>query len=186
MKKKYVLVLSLILMLSCATLVNGTTYTTMDDGHHGGGWGTSTYHSTSTKVCEVSVHSIIIVTQGWAWLGVELELESTESISMDASLELTGYMTGGELRIFFRCINAETFQIQWGEEVFDQDTTYAWDEENIDDDLNLNNFPRSTPSGTWLFVVHFEYDGWLFSYLQKASGNSGRAILEVASITITY
>jgi hypothetical protein len=183
--KKKLFVLSLILLLNCSTLVNATTYTSVDEGLHGGTYGSNTYHSTANKVEEISVSAPFFEVHGWAWLGVELELDSSESVSMSASLSLTGYMNGGLLRIWFRCIDTEDYyDIEWENCVYDKTTAYTWTDDTLT--LDLNNFPETTSSGTWIFLVHYEFYGSWGQKLQLTSADTGRSVLEIASITITY
>jgi len=193
--KAVLLVLSLLVLMSCSTLVDATTYYSIDEGAHGGMYGSSTSHSTSEKEARISANAITTWVEGWAWLAVEVTLSSSEEVSMDSVADLTAYLETGffgstELRVCFRCIDPDTYAIEWTEEVWDYSMSgidsYSWNDDRISDDFTLNNFPVSTPEGTWLFVVHYEFDGHSGALLQKSSSDSSKSILEVSSITVSY
>ncbi|MBD3160327.1 MAG: hypothetical protein GF309_16225 [Candidatus Lokiarchaeota archaeon] len=193
--KAILLALSILIILSSSTLVDATKYYTMDDGHHGGTYGSSTSHSVQQEEARVYADAPFGPVEGWAWLAVEVTLSSSERVDMDAEAYLTAYLNtwgsgSAEIHVYFRCIDPDDFSIEWGSEVWDHDEASGgdepWDDEKISDDFTDGDFPMSTPSGTWLFVVHFEFDGSWGARLQRSSSDTGKAILEVDTITVSY
>lgn len=189
MKKSLLSVVLLMGLICCsmlATQSSATTYTTLSEGSNGGTWGSDTYHSVLQKKCEVGVHTFYGSVTGWAWVGIEVTLDSAEYIYMSAVLTYTGYIWGGKMNVYLRAIKSSDWgYIQWTVNAYEKkDSIYTWSAEYLY--LGLGDFPKYTPSGTWIFLVHLEYTGNYGWYLQKTPTDSGRSVLSISSITVYY
>ncbi|MBD3159102.1 MAG: hypothetical protein GF309_09975 [Candidatus Lokiarchaeota archaeon] len=199
MKRRYLIVsfALLFVIFSSFGLVDATEVTLepgYDDGKGWSGWGGSWDDVPGSGLCKIYMNAVGLPSSVNCWVGSKITLSSTQSIYMDADLDLTGYVGAnwaGEGTVFVylevRRTDNERSEV-WSVQVYSDVTESTKHNDYNDRDLNLNtnNFPKTLSAGTYYFCARIRFKGEWGAVFQEAEGDSDKGWLEVNSITVTY
>jgi hypothetical protein len=168
---------------------------TYDDGHGFSGWGGSWDDVPSTGECKIYMYAQGLQSEVFCWLGSQIYFSSAKSVSMTASLDLTGYVActvfigSGILKAYLECRRTDADRtLVWSVKVWDdiwgpgETHTYS----DLPLTLDTTDFPKAVSAGTYYFCARISFIGACGGLFQYSSGDTSKGIMEVNSITVSW